>query len=201
MTPHIVKTIIEESKQAVRQIVETSQTDSKTIIQRYTAAVAINFTDWIGKTLPWARHEYARYALTDNLRCEAVQDHVGMLMNFAKLSNALPDGVHYREVGEVISVIRQLFADPNTAGLAGIALCGILENTSEIFIPDLERRASELGCTDLTYTKVHGVADVEHSDAFGKATIAEFEMGYNCGDEFIQKAANLAVHLIRVVYS
>lgn len=201
MPPHIVEIIIQESKEAVRQIVETSRTDSMTIIQRYVAAVAGNFTDWIGKTIPSARHELARYALTDNLRCESEQDHVGMLFEFALRSHALPEGTHYSYVLNSVEKIRGLFKDWNTAGLSGVALCAALENTSEVFIPDLERRAIELGCNDLTYTKVHGVADIEHSRAFSNATIAEFDAGYNDPEIIVRLAVDSAQNLIHCIYS
>ncbi len=200
--PTIVRTIIGDSKHEVDSIVCGSTKDNHSVIATYTAAVAVNFTDWIGKTLPWARHELARYALTDNLRCEAVQDHVGMLLNFAFYSDATPEAEHYQHVRGAVFEIRQLFADPKTAGLSGVALCAVLENTSEIFIPDLAKRAKECGCKDFTYTDVHGIADVEHSDAFTKATIAELTMDYGLHDEqIVLKAATLAVNLIRAIYS
>ena len=201
MYPATVQMYIDRAKEEVRQIVEASTVDSTTLIARYTAAVAVNFTDWIGKTLPWARHELATCALVDNLRCEAEQDHVGMLLRFAELSGATPDAEHYAHTAAQVAAIRQLFADSTNAGISGVALCAVLENTSEIFIPDLAKRATELGCTDLTYTNVHGEADVEHSDAFAKATAAELTMGYPRGEIFAGRAAAVAVELIRRIYA
>lgn len=195
------KELISNAKEQVREIVENSRTDSQTVIARYTAAVAVNFTDWIGKTIPWARHETAHHALVDNLRCEAVQDHVKMLLNFAMFSKAMPDREDYAHTYLEVANIRKLFAEPSTAGLSGVALCAVLENTSEIFIPDLARRAKELGCTDFTYTNVHGEADVEHSNAFLKATEAEETMGYRNAEYFVKDAAELAVALIARIYT
>lgn len=193
--------LISNAKERVRWIVENSKTDSRTVIARYTAAVAVNFTDWIGKTIPWARHETAYHALVDNLRCEASQDHVGMLLRFAAHSKAMPDHKDYAHTYDEVASIRKLFAEPATAGLSGVALCAVLENTSEIFIPDLARRAKELGCTDFTYTNVHGEADAEHSDAFLRATEAEETMGYRSAEYFVNDAAEQAIALIARIYA
>ena len=195
------KKFISNAKNEVGRIIAHSKVDSRTIIARYTAAVAVNFTDWIGKTIPWARHETARHALVDNLRCEAVHDHVRMLLNFAALSKAMPDREDYAHTYDEVTDIRKLFAEPTTAGLSGVALCAVLENTSEIFIPDLARRAKECGCTDFEYTNVHGEADVEHSDAFLRATEAEQTMGYRNPEYFVRDATELAVALIARIYA
>lgn len=196
-----VNELISKAKTQVEEIVSNSKVDSRTVIARYTAAIAVNFTDWIGKTIPWARHETARHALVDNLRCESVQDHVGMLLRFAALSKALPSREEFAHTDEEVSAIRKLFAEPATSGLSGVALCAVLENTSEIFIPDLARRAKECGCTDFTYTDVHGEADVEHSNAFTKATEAEQTMGYRDPEFFITGAMEAAVNLIARIYA
>src|SRR4051812_15565460 len=83
-------TLISDAKSRVKGIVAASEIDLRIVIARYTAAIAVNFTDWIGKTIPWVRHEVAYSSLVDNLRCEAGHDHVGMLLRFAELSKALP---------------------------------------------------------------------------------------------------------------
>ncbi len=197
----IAKELISNAKEQVREVVENSKTDSRTIIARYTAAVAVNFTDWIGKTIPWARHETTYHALVDNLRCEVVQDHVKMLLNFATLSKAMPEREDYAYIYDEVANIRKLFAEPATAGISGVALCTVLENTSDIFIPDLAKRAKELGCTDFTYTNVHGEADVEHSEAFLKAMEEEETMGYLNAEYFIKDASEQAVALIARIYA
>lgn len=152
---------------------------NKDIVACYTAAIAVNFTDWMGKTLPWARHEKSRLALTDNIRCESVDDHVGMLLEFARSCQAFPQEFHFNRVEEEVQEVRRLFKNPQTAGLSGVALMAILENTSEIFIPVLAKIATRLGSKNLRYTQIHGVADIEHSRAFTEAFEAELTMGYS----------------------
>ena len=196
-----VETVVQVSKEAVERAVRNSKTLSSEIIARYTAAIAVNFTDWLGKSLPWVRHELAYHTLVDNLRCESVEDHVGMLLRFARLCNVIPTPDDYRYTEDEVRRIRELFQSPVTAGLSGLVLCMVLENTSEIFIPDLERRGMECGCDDFTYTDAHGVADVAHSRAFLKAVEAEQGMGYRDSNYLINFAADTATDLIVRIYS
>lgn len=195
------KEFIERAKARVKEIVAGCSTDSHTVIARYTAAIAVNFTDWIGKTAPWVRHEVAYCALVDNLRCESEQDHVEMLLRFAELSQALPNQGDCAHMKDEVAAVRRLFKNPATAGLSGLALLAILENTSEEFILDLARRAKLCGCTDFTYTDVHGVADAEHSEAFLVATQAERTMGYENDVMLVTQASDAAINLIAKIYA
>jgi hypothetical protein len=169
---------IKRTKDEIQQIVSNSKASDRDVLARYTAATAVNFTDWVGKTIPWVRHELSRQVLIDNLRCETVDDHVGMLLNFTTLSGAMPERSDYSHVEEELKKVRSIFNPIQQAGLSGLALCAMLESTSEIFIPDLAERAKRLGCKDFTYTDVHGVADVAHSDGAIKALQCEVTMGY-----------------------
>src|SRR6185503_914166 len=91
---------IRKAREAVSGFVKTAEEypNPRFIIARYTAAIAVNFTDWMGKTCPWARHELAQHALKDNLRCEQADNHAGMLLNFAAQANAMPSEEHYMHV-------------------------------------------------------------------------------------------------------
>jgi hypothetical protein len=170
-----------------------SANEQRRLIARYAAAVAVNFTDWMGKTLPWARHELACFALTSNLRCETTEDHVGMLLNFASDAGAVLDVGAYEASSIEVARIRDLFRDPNTAGLAGIAIMAALESTSIEFIQVLEAVAENLGVTNLEYTRVHGEADIEHSDMFVQALKLELASGYPDPERTLNNAF-LAVH-------
>lgn len=197
-----IEDVLSNARNQIQQVMEGSQVDDRDVIARYTAAVAVNFTDWIGKTIPWVQHEFARYALIDNLRCEATQDHVGMLLQFAALSDAMPCRTDYAHTSKQVTAIRELFKNPKVAGLCGVALCAVLENTSEIFIPDLASRAKRRGCTDFTYTDVHGEADIDHSKAFAKALEEERDMHYyGSTSHLIKDTFDRAVALIGQIYT
>ncbi len=149
--------------------------EARIIIARYTAAFAVHFISWVGMTIPWARHERARFALTDNLRCEQTQDHVGMLLAFTEAAGVIVRLGDYEHVGTVVTQIRESFTKTGHAGLYGTALLACLELTSKDFIPVLEGmgRYLELTIDELNYTGVHGKADAEHARALIEALVAE----------------------------
>ncbi len=186
----------------VSHILGRAQTvDSRTIIARYTAAFAINFTDWLGKTLLSVRHPTARHALEDNLRCETKEDHTTMLQRFAKLCDALPSREHFAHTEKEVRYIRELLADFDTAGLVGISLFAVLESTSIVFMPDLAHRAKGCGCTNFTYPDTHGEADTAHSDAFIEALVAEKKSDYDDSDRFIHQGVYAGLGLIDKIYA
>ncbi len=195
------KRLVEVSKFAVRDMVSQSEVSSWQVIARYTATFAVNFTDWLGRAYPWVRHELSQHALKDNLRCEAEQDHVEMLLAFAHSCGAEPTPFEHSLMRGPLRDVRALFKKSENAGLGGLALCAVLEGTSAIFIPDLAKRGAELGCKSFAYTDVHGEADIEHADAFTKALEAECGMGYSNPELTCHRGAEAALRLIRVIYS
>lgn len=197
-----VDLLIQEARKEVEGFVMPADeyTDHRLIIARYVAAFAVNFTDWIGKTLPWARHELAQFALRDNLRCEQGQDHIGMLLNFARQAGVHATDLGSYHVSQKVAMIRNLLRDTSNAGLAGLVILSVLEETSKIFIPVLEDMGRRLGITDLTYTQVHGEADAQHSEAFIRALKAELAVGYQDYDILTRSAANAAVGLLQKIF-
>ena len=193
---------IEAARQAVRGFVKTAEEypNPRFIIARYTAAIAVNFTDWMGKTYPWARHELAQHALKDNLRCEQMQDHVGMLLNFAAQANASPSEEHYMHVAVEVGEIRLLMSKVEDAGIVGLTILAILETMSEVFIPVLEKLGEQCGVSDFEYTRIHGVADVAHSKAFVAALKAEWSMGYTYHEGVVNNAVWVTVALLRRIF-
>jgi len=196
-----VRNYLEQSKTQIRLTVRTSKLRDHEIISNYTAAIAGNFTDFLGRTLALVRHALSSYVLKQNLGCESVEDHVGMLLGFASKCHALPGRRNYRKVEIALSGIRALFRTQETAGLAGLALIATLENTSEIFIPDLARRGRRCGCKDFSYTDAHGVADREHSKSLYKALIQEVGAGYRFPFALVSEGSSRATFLIQAIYS
>ena len=196
-----VEKTIEEAMSTVEQIVTESTADSRTVIARYTAAIAVNFTEWMGRTLPWTRHEFTKYVLTDNLRCEITEDHTGMLFRFAENSGIKLESSDYAYTKKEIANIRIMLSNPNSISLSGTALCAVLENTSLVFIPDLAKKARECGCSDFTYTVKHGEADTEHSNLLILALNKESRAGHCSPEATINVSATVAVDLIRKIYS
>jgi len=183
----------------IRAIVSNSSASPRDVLARYTAAFAVNFTDWIGKTIPWVRHERARFVLIDNLRCEMEDDHIDMLWKFSRSCGAQPDGKDYAWTFNSVAKIRTLFSQASLAGIHGLSLCTLLENVSREFIPDLATRASDLGCANFMYTDAHGEADVKHGEALLVALFEEMKM-HPRNDTALSMASAYIESLMEVIY-
>lgn len=183
--------VLDKARKSVQQAIDKSQwarigTPENTVtnaacsilIGRYTAAIAAEFQVWLGATYAFARHEETQYVLKDNIRCEMADNHIGMLHRFAAASKATPTCNDREWVEPVLENIRQMFRDVGSVGLFGTALLATLENTSDIFIPILERAAVFNECTNLTYPNTHGEADAKHSEAFRRAMESERSANY-----------------------
>jgi hypothetical protein len=174
-----------------------SNEQARAIIRRYTAAIEGNFVSWMGAAAITARSVQGRYAASENLWVEMKDDHAGMLRSFAKGTNAEPQTADYQATSAAVHSVRSMVGE--MSGLKCLILMAVLENTSAEFIPLLEKFAVQLGATELTYTKVHGEADVLHADQFAWAL--EHEAVYhNNADKDINEAVNVAIQFLKAVF-
>lgn len=201
--PQIINGAKERIARKMPQVQNLSIPDMIAILAIYNAGVAVNFTDWIGKTMRRAQSKIGLKALGENLDCEMEDEHVEMLNHFSAQCGAMPGQNDYRYIAENARLIRALFRDRATAGLAGMTVLALLENTSEIFIPVLAAMGKRLDVKDFTYTDVHGAADVEHSQALAKALDEELHYytlnrrdRQPSGEEIVERATALTVEFI-----
>ena len=196
-----VDNVILEAQEQVSKIIRCSNARHRDVIARYHAVMAVNFTDWMGKTIPWVESSDALVVLKDNIQCEIEEDHIGMLDRFAQYSGAMPDKEDYFFVQECVVKIRNLLKDSTTRGLAGITLCAVLENTSLRFIPDIAVRAKTLGSNDLGYTDSHGKADIKHAKFMRDAMMYELMVGYKDDKKIVKDATDAAIFCIDTIYT
>lgn len=154
----------EDIKKSLPSASLLSPEQCRSIIQRYTAAIEGNFVGWMGAAAISARSIEGRFAASENLYVEMKDDHAGMLRDFALSAQAVPSIEHFADVAEQVSSIRKLVAQ--MSGLKTLTLMAVLENTSGAFIPWLAELAEKCGSSNLKYTDVHGVADMEHAEQF-----------------------------------
>ncbi len=152
--------------EAVRLLLsqEVTNEQARDIIAKYTAAFEGNFISWMAAITIAAQTVQGRYAAEENIEVEMRDNHPGMLRSFASLSQAQPSKEHYESIQKEVEEIRKLVGELN--GIKNITLMSYLENTSRAFIPYLAGLARKLGCTDFTYTDVHGIADIDHANQF-----------------------------------
>lgn len=192
---------IEELKRAVKKYLpslnQLSDKQARSLLKRYAAAIEPNFTYWMSAAAVSAKTQQGRYAATENLEVEIQDDHRGMLRKFVTQVGALPDRSVYDTVRPAVDPIHELVSELN--GTANLTIMAILENTSAVFIPFLERAAKKLGAKDFTYTKVHGEADIEHAQQFVWATKNELAKDPNHKTHF-DRAAKKTERLLKQIF-
>jgi hypothetical protein len=146
-----------------------------------------------------ARSVVSKFATDENLWVEIRDDHPSMLRDFAKCTKAEPNAEDFQYTHNEVMKIRNLVSE--LSGVKNIALMATLENTSASFIPYLAELAKRLGCKNLTYTDIHGEADVEHADQFLEALSDEQNLGYQNTEKEIDETISLTLDLLKKIFT
>lgn len=195
--PEVIS-LLEAAKQEASGFLPNPNKDNGAfVLQKYVAAIEGNFIAWMGTAAVCARSVQGKYATSENLWVEVKDDHAGMLRAFAQAAHCEPDLSAYQAVSSEVASIRQMVS--RLSGLECLTLMAVLENTSSVFVPWFEKVAVELGSTDVTYTKVHGDADIEHANQFAWALSHEMEH-YDSAEAVVQQATNTTVHFLRQIF-
>ena len=153
----------------------SSPFQQRMIIGTYTLAIEPNFIQWMRIAKSYVKSSEAVNALSINLQDEINQDHRKMLRDFAQGCGFNPGFENYSLCFEraMPPVLRMWEMFAKGIGIRNLAAITILEYVSPVFIPYLEEMGKRLGCTDFTYTKIHGEADIEHSMSMRDSLMAE----------------------------
>jgi len=187
------------AKSFLKPLDNISDDVARKTIKRYTAAIEGNFLVWMGGASISARSVVSKFAADENLWVEIRDDHPSMLRNFAKCAKAEPDAEDFQYVHSEVMKVRNLVGE--LSGVKNIALMAVLENTSASFIPYLAGLAKKLGCNDLTYTDVHGEADIEHANQFLEALSDEVKLGYQNAEKEVDDTLALTLSLLKKIFS
>lgn len=141
------------------------------IIARYTAVLEGNFIYWMTGAYLGARTEEAREIITHNLVEEVRDAHPAMLRRFAIAANAVPKDSDtlavYRELTDVRLFVGRLSGPP------ALVMMAFFEGFIQKFMDFLAKLAADQGSTEMEYTDVHGVCDIEHTAGLFRALEAE----------------------------
>ncbi len=188
------------------RLVETMSEDGvkmakRHMLSKYTAALAVNFTDWIGKTYLWTRSLEAQLALMDILNQEQTNDRIGALHRLAKQCQAMPHEEHFTAVEEKVSAVRHLLMDIQTVGISGLAVIAILENASEVFMPTLESWAISLGCIDFEYFEAKEKPNGKHASSLLNGLEIELSRNYRNLEQLLSTAEAHSLRLLSSIFS
>ena len=193
--------VIERANARVAEAVSSCETASATVIARYTAAMAVNYTDWMGKTYPWLRAQEAKNVLIESMKDKQAGDHIGMMEFFAQQASALPSDSDHAHVKFQVVEIRQMLANTAAAGLNGLMLLTLLEHASEIIGPNLELRAKSCGAYDFSYIQRHATASAKNRRRFLEATEEESKRGYTNINATLVGATEAGIALIHKIWA
>jgi hypothetical protein len=144
------------------------------IIARYTAVLEGNFIYWMTAAALAAKAEQSGPILLQNLHEEVRDCHPHMLRKFAIAANAFPTEKDAMAVNDDLTKVR-LFMGKLSA-VKSVLTMGFFEGFIQKFMSFLAKLASERGSTEMEYTDVHGVCDIEHTEGLFKVLAAEMAL-------------------------
>jgi hypothetical protein len=202
----IVDSLIETLRETVEKTVLSlprpeglSSVERRGIIGRYTAVLEGNFIYWMTAASLAVKSEEARLIIADNLLDEVRDSHPVMLRKFAMASDAFPTVADVLAVHDDLTRVR-LFMGRQSAIKILLAMA-FFEGFIQSFMPYMATLALAQGSSELEYTDVHGVCDVEHAEGLFKA--AQVEAAFNPLSEetnLLEGVLLLTALLERVVY-
>ena len=167
-------TIIDDLIDSLPDPKQLSGEERRGIIARYSSVLEGNFIYWMTATVIAARAEQSRPILLDNLYEEVHDCHPLMLRKFAIAANAFPSEKDALAVHEDLTKVRLFMG--KLSPVKSVLTMGFFEGFIQKFMAYLACLAAEQGSTELEYTDVHGVCDIEHTQGLFKVLAAEIAL-------------------------
>ena len=164
------------------------------IIARYSAVLEGNFIYWMTAAVLAAKAEQSRPILLDNLYEEVHDCHPLMMRKFAIAANAFPTDKDALAVHVDLTNVRQFMG--KLSPVKSVLTMGFFEGFIQKFMSYLAYLAIEQGSTELEYTDVHGVCDIEHTEGLFKVLAAEIALTPPEPDADLFEGVNLLRTLI-----
>ena len=144
-----------------------SSDERRGIIARYASVLEGNFIYWMTATLIATKAEEARSILLENLYEETRDAHPHMMRKFAMAANAFPTDKDALAVHEDLTNMRLFLG--RLVSVQSLLAMAFFEGYIQRFMPFLAALAAEEGSTEMEYTDVHGVCDIEHTAGLFRA--------------------------------
>jgi hypothetical protein len=167
-------TIIDELIDSLPDPEQLSSEERRGIIARYTSVLEGNFIYWMTAAVLAAKAEQSRPILLENLYEEVHDAHPLMLRKFAMAANAFPLDQDFLAVHDHLTKVRQFMG--KLSPVKSVLTMGFFEGFIQKFMSFLADLAAEQGSTEMEYTDVHGVCDIEHTAGLFKVLAAEIAL-------------------------
>jgi len=167
------------------------------IIARYTSVLEGNFIYWMTAAALAAKAEQSMPILLGNLYEEVHDAHPQMLRRFAIAANAFPTDKDALAVNDDLTKVRLFLGE--LSPVQSVLMMGFFEGFIQKFMSYLADLAKEQGSTDMEYTDVHGVCDIEHTAGLFKVLAAEISFAPPKPETDLFEGVNLLRNLIERV--
>lgn len=141
------------------------------IIARYNAVLEGNFIYWMTAALLAVKSEEARPILLDNLYEEVRDSHPDMLRRFTLGAHAFPTDKDSLAVHEELTKVRLFLG--RLSAVQSVLTMAFFEGFIQRFMAFLAELAALEGSSEMEYTDVHGVCDIEHTNGLFRALSIE----------------------------
>jgi hypothetical protein len=166
--------IIDELIDSLPDPKQLSSEERRGIIARYTSVLEGNFIFWMTAAVLAAKAKQSRPILLENLYEEVHDCHPHMLRKFAIAANAFPTDKDFFAVHDDLTQVRQFMG--KLSPVQSVLTMAFFEGFIQKFMAYLAYVAAEQGSTEMEYTDVHGVCDIEHTAGLFKVLAAEIAL-------------------------
>jgi len=177
LDPSIKQTVemtIDDLMASLPEPAELTWNERRGIIARYTAVLEGNFIYWMTATLLAVHSEEAKPILLDNLHEEVRDAHPAMMRRFAIAANAFPTDSDALAIHEQMTAVRLFLG--RLSGVQSVLTMAFFEGFIQRFMAYLAELAQAQGSTEMEYTDVHGVCDIEHTEGLFRALAEEMSV-------------------------
>jgi hypothetical protein len=166
--------VIDELIDSLPDPKQLTSEERRGIIARYTSVLEGNFIYWMTAAAIAAKAEQSKSILLENLYDEVRDAHPLMLRKFAMAAKAFPTDKDFLAVHDELTKVRQFMGRLSPVKLA--LTMGFFEGFIQKFMSYLAYLAVQQGSTEMEYTDVHGVCDIEHTEGLFKVLAAEIAL-------------------------
>jgi len=166
--------IIDELIDSLPDPKQLTSEDRRGIIARYSAVLEGNFIYWMTAAVIACKAERSGPILLDNLYEEVHDCHPQMMRRFAIAANAFPTDKDAWAVHNDLTNVRLFMGQ--LSPVKSVLTMAFFEGFIQRFMTFLADLAAEQGSTEMEYTDVHGVCDIEHTAGLFRALDAEITL-------------------------
>jgi hypothetical protein len=167
-------TIIDELIDSLPDPKQLTSEERRGIIARYTSVLEGNFIYWMTAAAIAAKAKQSRPILLENLYEEVHDCHPLMLRKFALAANAFPTDKDFLAINDDLTKVRLFMG--KLSPVKSVLMMGFFEGFIQKFMSYLASLAAEQGSTEMEYTDVHGVCDIEHTEGLFNVLAAEISL-------------------------